>query len=163
MHDSSALCYQYCKLHALQIQIAVQFFRISKKLMFYFSDVGMITLNQYILLDPILLFFISGSTYAMTKFMNLTQEEFSVKWWIWLSIKGIFLGCAFSVKFVGLFVILLLGINTIYELWNILGDISKPFIHTTKHFLARAACLIILPMILYISFFYIHLSVLYKS
>ena len=73
------------------------------------------------------------------------------------------LGCAFSVKFVGLFVILLLGINTIFELWNILGDITKPFIHTAKHFMARVICLIVLPILLYISFFYIHLSVLYKS
>jgi len=126
-------------------------------------DVGMITLNQYILLDPILLFFISGATYAMAKFMNLSQEEFSTKWWAWLCVKGVFLGCAFSVKFVGLFVILLLGINTIFELWNILGDITKPFIHTAKHFLARVICLIVLPILLYISFFYIHLSVLYKS
>ena len=129
----------------------------------YFVDVGMITLNQYILLDPILLFFISGATYAMAKFMNLSQDEFSAKWWIWLGVKGVFLGCAFSVKFVGLFVIILLGVNTISELWDILGDVSKPFIHTTKHFLARAACLIVLPILLYITFFYIHLSVLYKS
>ena len=59
----------------------------------------MITLNQYILLDPILLFFISGATFAMAKFRNLNQEEFSSKWWTWLLITGVFLGCAFSVKF----------------------------------------------------------------
>jgi hypothetical protein len=33
-----------------------------------FSDIGMLTLNQYILLDPILLFFISGATYTLVKF-----------------------------------------------------------------------------------------------
>ena len=125
-------------------------------------DVGMITLNQYILLDPILLFFISGATYAMAKFRNINQE-FSTKWWIWLCITGGFLGCAFSVKFVGLFVILLVGVNTIAQLWDIMGDLSKPFIHTIKHFVARALCLIALPVVLYITFFYIHLSVLYKS
>ena len=61
-------------------------------LQIYLPDVGMITLNQYILLDPILLFFISGATYAMAKFMNLSQEEFSTKWWAWLCVKGVFLG-----------------------------------------------------------------------
>ena len=128
-----------------------------------FSDIGMLTLNQYILLDPILLFFISGATYAMSKFRNLSNQEFTFKWYLWLSLMGAFIGCAFSVKFVGLFVILLIGINTIAQLWDIMGDLSKPFTHTIKHFIARAFCLIALPIVLYITFFYIHLSVLYKS
>lgn len=127
------------------------------------SDIGMLTLNQYILLDPILLFFISGATYAMSKFRNLSNQEFTFKWYLWLSLMGAFIGCAFSVKFVGLFVILLIGINTIAQLWDIMGDLSKPFTHTIKHFIARAFCLIALPIVLYITFFYIHLSVLYKS
>eukprot|EP00093_Oithona_nana_P014788 14788.XXX_659779_650794_1 [CDS] Oithona nana genome sequencing. len=126
-------------------------------------DIGMLTLNQYILLDPILLFFISGATYAMSKFRNLSNQEFTFKWYLWLSLMGAFIGCAFSVKFVGLFVILLIGINTIAQLWDIMGDLSKPFTHTIKHFIARAFCLIALPIVLYITFFYIHLSVLYKS
>ena len=133
------------------------------KKIFIITDIGMLTLNQYILLDPILLFFISGATYAMSKFRNLGQDEFTFKWYLWLSLMGAFIGCAFSVKFVGLFVILLIGINTIAQLWDIMGDLSKPFTHTIKHFLARAFCLIALPIVLYITFFYIHLSVLYKS
>ena len=35
------------------------------------------------------------------------------------------LACAFSVKFVGLFVILLVGANTGEQLWVILGDLSR--------------------------------------
>lgn len=35
---------------------------------------------------------------------------------------------AFSVKFVGLSVILLVGVRTIYDLWVILGDMSKPVV-----------------------------------
>ena len=33
----------------------------------YLTDVGLITLNQYILLDPILLFFVMGSVLGMVK------------------------------------------------------------------------------------------------
>ena len=64
---------------------------------------------------------------------------------------------------VGLFVILLVGVHTISELWIILGDLSHTIKHTVKHFLARALCLIAVPVVLYIAFFFIHLSVLYKS
>ena len=128
-----------------------------------FSDVGMLILNQYILLDPILLFFISGATYAMAKFRNMGSSPFSVSWWTWLGLSGVFLGGAISVKFVGLFVILLVGFNTIDQLWEILGDISKPISYFMKHFLARAACLIALPIVIYVALFYVHLKVLYKS
>lgn len=36
-------------------------------------------------------------------------------------------------------------------------------IFTVKHFIARTLCLIILPILLYVSYFYIHLVVLNKS
>ena len=119
-------------------------------------------------------------------------------WWFWLVVTGVMLGSAFSVKFVGLFVILLVslafilikrnyykynhfnkykdvlflyfivhfqvGINTVEQLWDVLGDMSRPvWPYTIQHFAARALCLILLPVILYIAFFYIHLSVLYKT
>lgn len=122
----------------------------------------MITLNRYILLDPPLLFFISGSTYALFKFRTFKEEPFSRRWWTWLVINGAMLAGAISVKFVGLFVILLVGFNTIEQLWEIMGDLTQPMTVTIKHFVARAMCLIVLPIILYIFFFWIHLTVLYK-
>lgn len=68
-----------------------------------------------------------------------------------------------SVKFVGLFVVLLVGLQTIAELWVLFGDCSMPIKKIGYHFLARALCLILLPIIIYVTFFYIHLKVLYKS
>ena len=67
---------------------------------------------------------------------------------------------AISVKFVGLFIVLYVGIFTIGQLWGILGDLSQPFLYTVKHFLARAVCLI---AVLYVSIFYIYLTVLLRS
>lgn len=45
---------------------------------FLFSDHGMLTLNRYILLDPILLFFISSSVYAMVKFHNQRHKYIQI-------------------------------------------------------------------------------------
>ena len=44
-------------------------------------DVGFLTLTQYILLDPILLFFISGSIYCSFKFYNYRERsvEFEIE------------------------------------------------------------------------------------
>merc|ERR1712107_52194 len=66
---------------------------------FLIFDIGMMALNRYILLDPILLFFISGSVYAMFRFRAQVDRPFSASWWIWLSITGVMLAGAISVKF----------------------------------------------------------------
>ncbi|GBN52516.1 Protein O-mannosyl-transferase 2 [Araneus ventricosus] len=130
---------------------------------FIIFDVGMITLSQYILLDPILIFFIIGSVLGMVKFHSQSNRPFSLAWWFWLSWTGVFMACSISVKFVGLFVIVLVGLHTLNDMWNILGDLQTPIAQVVKHFVARALCLIFLPAALYITFFYIHLETLYKS
>jgi len=130
---------------------------------FLVFDIGVITLNRYILLDPILLFFISGAVFTLAEFRSCAEKPFSPSWWTWLALTGVMLAGAMSVKFVGLFVILYVGVFTISQLWTILGDISKPFLETVKHFVARAICLILLPIMLYMVFFYIHLSLLCKT
>ncbi|EZA52404.1 Protein O-mannosyl-transferase [Ooceraea biroi] len=127
------------------------------------SDVGLLTLNQYILLDPILLCFIMCATWGMARVASLHEQPFTFTWWFWLSFTGAALACTIGVKFVGLFVVLLVGLHTAYELWRELGDLSKPISHVGKHLLARCICLILLPVLLYMLFFYIHLSVLNKS
>jgi dolichyl-phosphate-mannose-protein mannosyltransferase len=123
----------------------------------------MLILNQYILLDPILLFFISGATYALFKFRSFSASPFTLRWWTWLAATGVMLAGAISVKFVGLFVVLFVGANTVEQLWVVLGDTSKPVWEAVKHLAARALCLIALPVVLYIAIFYVHLKVLYKT
>lgn len=107
------------------IQIEIM---LTIKIVVFLLDVGMITLNQYILLDPILLFFMSGAVMGMVKVQNHRDRSFSFSWWFWLSFTGFMLAGAISVKFVGLFVVSLVGLYTIAELWDILGDLSQPVV-----------------------------------
>lgn len=92
------------------------------------ADVGLLTLNQYILLDPILLCFMMCATWGMARVASLRDRPFTRSWWSWLSFTGASLACTISVKFVGLFVVLLVGLYTAYELWRELGDLSKPIV-----------------------------------
>ncbi|NXV86398.1 POMT2 transferase, partial [Calonectris borealis] len=87
-------------------------------------DTGCITLSQYILLDPILMFFLMGAVLSMVKCNSCAERPFSASWWFWLSLTGVNLAGAIGVKFVGLFVVLLVGLNTIYDLWDLLGNLS---------------------------------------
>lgn len=104
-------------------------------------------------------------------------------------LTGVNLAGALGVKFVGLFVTLLVGLNTVWDLWRLLGDLSLslvnnvptlntqillrsraqglnyilcPQVEIGKHFLARVAGLIVLPLLLYITIFAVHFVVLNK-
>lgn len=97
------------------------------------------------------------------KFNNCYREAFTFKWWFWLTWTGVFLTCSISVKFVGLFIVLLVGLRIVTELWQILGDLTNSIALFLRHLAYRAICLIVLPIVLYTIFFYIHLKVLSKS
>lgn len=134
--------------------------------MLMLCDVGFMTLNRYILLDPILLFFMSCSNYGAVKVRTLTEEglpPFSSRMISWQLFLGAALACTMSVKFVGLFVVVFAGLRTIADLWIVLGDLTKPVSLTVKHLIGRTVTLILWPIILYVIFFWIHLTVLSKS
>ncbi|KAL7992599.1 hypothetical protein Chor_016855 [Crotalus horridus] len=126
-------------------------------------NTGFITISQYILLDPILMFFLMGAVLSMVKYNSYSDRSFSAPWWFWLCLTGVNLAGALGVKFVGLFVVFLVGLNTICELWQLLGDLSLSLVTLGKHFLARVLCLIILPLVLYTALFAVHFAVLNRS
>uniref|UniRef100_A0A4W6EX21 Protein O-mannosyl-transferase 2 n=1 Tax=Lates calcarifer TaxID=8187 RepID=A0A4W6EX21_LATCA len=88
---------------------------------------------------------------------------FTAPWWLWLVLIGVNLAGALGVKFVGLFVIVLVGLNTVWDLWRLLGDLSLSLVDIAKHFLARVVGLILLPLFIYVTIFAIHFVVLNKS
>lgn len=117
-------------------------------------------------------------------------RPFSVPWWLWLVLTGVNLAGALGVKFVGLFVIMLVGLNTAWDLWRLLGDLDLPLVlickdviadfmlngecqcskvlisvcqaEFWKHLSARVFGLILLPLTLYIMIFAVHFVVLNK-
>jgi dolichyl-phosphate-mannose-protein mannosyltransferase len=125
----------------------------------------MISLNQYILLDPLLLCFMTASLMGMVKVSKITAalESFTLNWWRWLFFTGTSIACTISVKFVGLFIVLLVGLQTITDLWIVLGDLTRPIFYSIRQLFARALTLIVWPIFLYTCFFYIHLSLLNRS
>uniref|UniRef100_G3VYB7 Dolichyl-phosphate-mannose--protein mannosyltransferase n=1 Tax=Sarcophilus harrisii TaxID=9305 RepID=G3VYB7_SARHA len=126
-------------------------------------DTGCLTLSQYILLDPILMFFIMAAMLSMVKYNSCADRPFSVSWWFWLSLTGISLAGALGVKFVGLFIVLHVGLNTVSDLWQLLGDLNLTMVTLGKHLAARILCLIVFPLILYTAIFAVHFLVLNKS
>ena len=127
-------------------------------------DTGMTTISRFILLDQPLLLAIALTFLALESFKQLPQESsFSRPWLLRLFLLGLCLGLAISVKFVGLFIVSYVGLFTIQELWIIFGDMKTTITTFLKHFLVRAAFLILLPLSVYVSFFMIHFQLLARS
>lgn len=70
---------------------------------------------------------------------------------------------AASCKWVGLFAVVAVGLYTIVDLWNILGDVRIPLRTFGRHFVYRTMALIVIPCLLYASTFWVHFALLSKS
>ncbi|PFH47237.1 glycosyltransferase family 39 protein [Amanita thiersii Skay4041] len=122
---------------------------------------GMITQSRHILLDSPLIFFTALTVFFWTGFCNEDKyESFTSSWWTWLTLSGLSLGAVVSCKWVGLFTIATIGFSTVYQLWNLLGDMRVPPRVFVRHFMARALCLIVVPVVFYMFMFELHFLIL---
>ncbi|ORY05207.1 glycosyltransferase family 39 protein [Basidiobolus meristosporus CBS 931.73] len=127
-------------------------------------DNTLVTQSRLILLDSILILFMALAIYSYVRFYKLRNRSFSGEWWFWLLATGVNIALTTSVKMVGLFVVGLIGICVLMDLWRLL-DVRRGLTlgQVGKHFMARALSLIVVPVIIYLSFFYIHFAILTKS
>ncbi|TPX65799.1 dolichyl-phosphate-mannose---protein mannosyltransferase [Chytriomyces confervae] len=127
-------------------------------------DVALLSISRFILLDSLLLFFTALSAYCLVVFRNYQKTEpLSTRWHIWMAYTGISIGCCLSVKWVGLFVIALVGLNTLEDLWVMLGDLKMPVRTYARHWIVRIAFLILLPAAVYVFSFWLHFTILNES
>lgn len=117
-------------------------------------DNALTTQSRFILLDSPVVFFISLTAYGFVRFMNETPLQ--RQWFKYLFLTGLGLGATVSAKWVGLFTIGWVGAITVWELWEILGDLTVSPKAYSHHFVSRAALLIGTPIVIYLSMFYLH-------
>jgi dolichyl-phosphate-mannose-protein mannosyltransferase len=84
------------------------------------------------------------------------SSPFQFWWWSWLALTGLGLGLTASCKWVGLFTIATIGCSTIKGLLEMWANVRIPVHEFGRHFAARAACLIVLPLLVYMLMFQIH-------
>lgn len=127
-------------------------------------DNALATQSRLILLDSFLVFFTAATTYCWVEFCNEERKRpFGLIWWSWLVSTGLFLGAVASTKWVGLFTITTIGVSTVAQLWAHLGDVRMSMSTLVKHFIARAVGLILVPFLVYLTSFAVHLGVLNRS
>lgn len=122
-----------------------------------------VTLAKFILLDSMLAFFTFAVVACWSKFHTLQNQSFSAKWWFWLLLTGLNIGCVTSVKMVGLFVTSLVGAYTVVDLWIKFGDTKMPVKTYISHWIARIFGFIVLPTLVFMASFKAHFVILNHS
>ncbi|XP_076784601.1 protein O-mannosyl-transferase 1 isoform X2 [Arvicanthis niloticus] len=125
---------------------------------------ALITQSRLMLLESILIFFNLLAVLSYLKFFNSqTHSPFSVHWWLWLMLTGVSCSCAVGIKYMGIFTYLLVLSVAAVHAWNLIGDQTLSNMRVLGHLLARIVALLIVPVFLYLLFFYVHLMLLYRS
>ncbi|KAG5422083.1 PMT6 [Candida metapsilosis] len=134
-------------------------------LMVIFEQLSL-TLSKFILLDSMLLFFTVFTFFCLINLHKMRQEgkEMSKEGLKWFILTGISIGCVCSVKWVGLFVTLLVGLYTVYDLMIKLLQLTSTDAMNVKtyvkHWVLRVITLIFIPTLIYMLAFKIHFMVL---
>lgn len=120
--------------------------------------------TRLILLDATLIFSVAMSLYCYVNFSRRRNAPFSCGWWTWLLATGVSLSFVISTKYVGTFTFMTVGAAVVVDLWNLLdyrvGLSIKQFF---QHFFARAFSLIIVPLVLFLFWFWVHFAILTRS
>uniref|UniRef100_H3BD43 Protein O-mannosyl-transferase 1 n=1 Tax=Latimeria chalumnae TaxID=7897 RepID=H3BD43_LATCH len=125
---------------------------------------SLITQSRLMLLEPILIFFILLAVLSYLRFYNEQKcSPFSLNWWLWLFLTGAACACAIGVKYMGLFTYLLILTIAAVHTWQLIGDQTLSNAVVLYHVVARGVALLLVPVLLYLSFFSVHLTLLYRS
>uniref|UniRef100_A0A3P8VEC5 dolichyl-phosphate-mannose--protein mannosyltransferase n=1 Tax=Cynoglossus semilaevis TaxID=244447 RepID=A0A3P8VEC5_CYNSE len=124
---------------------------------------SLIVQSRFMLLESVLIFFVLLAFFSYLCFYNLLIGPLLLSSWFrygWLLLCGASCGAAIGVKYMGLFsYLLLLGVASLHT-WNLIGDRT---LSVCVQCVCRFFCLLVLPVLLYVFWFYVHLSILSHS
>nr|XP_027236395.1 protein O-mannosyl-transferase 2-like [Penaeus vannamei] len=107
--------------------------------------------------------FILASFHGFTFMHEADDRSFSKQWWFAYLYTGAMLGCVMSVKFVGLFIVLVVGLYVALDLWQKLGELDRPLLSVAAHFYGSCVDADLLPAAIYVGVFFIHDQLLFKK
>ena len=124
-------------------------------------DNALTTQSRFILLDAPLVFFVAASLCSWVYFCQLdARNAFSRRWWAMLALTGVCLGLGLSCKWVGLFTMASVAMAVAVQMWYHLGNLRLPVQTVARHVGARAVCLGVVPLVVYMLTFAVHFKVL---
>lgn len=122
---------------------------------------SLIVQSRFMLLESVLIFFVLLAFFSYLRFRNAPVGSRSRYGWLLLS--GASCGAAVGVKYTGLFsYLLLVGVASVHT-WNLIGDRTVGHLSVCVQCVCRIVCLLVVPVLLYVFWFYLHLNLLNLS
>ncbi|KAJ1674633.1 Protein O-mannosyltransferase 2 [Spiromyces aspiralis] len=128
--------------------------------LFVLLDNALCVISRFILLDPPLLFFTALVLHAFTKFRQLRDAPFTGKWWMWLLLTGVSLGAVLSSKWVGLFCVALVGVQSAEDVFAEFSRQDLTWRRYACHWVARLTAFLGIPLAIYLACFALHFTIL---
>ncbi|XP_013883600.1 protein O-mannosyl-transferase 1 [Austrofundulus limnaeus] len=122
---------------------------------------ALIVQSRFMLLESVLIFFMLLAFFSYLRFYNAPSSSWSRYGWLLLS--GVSCAAAVGVKYMGVFsYLLLVGVASVHT-WKLIGDRAVSHLSVCVQCVCRFVCLIVVPVLLYVFWFYVHLSLLNRS
>ncbi|XP_011176830.2 protein O-mannosyltransferase 1 [Zeugodacus cucurbitae] len=124
-------------------------------------DNALLTQSRFILMESMLLFFEACGLYYMLRFQDC---RFGSSLWLLFGLASA--SCfsfATSVKYAGVLTYILTAYLSCRYLWDKLYDATLSNLHIILETIGRIVLFTIVPILLYVSIFYIHLQTLYRA
>lgn len=122
---------------------------------------ALIVQSRFMLPESALIFFMLLSFYCYLRFHNTCHRSWLS--YLWLLLSGASISAAVGVKYMGLLsYLLLMGVACVHT-WQLIGDHALSHLSVAVHCLCRVVCLLVLPVLLYVFWFYLHLTLLHRS
>ncbi|KAK0158158.1 hypothetical protein PV328_009197 [Microctonus aethiopoides] len=126
-------------------------------------DNALLTQSRFILMESILIEFSIFGLYCVMKFRHIMDKPKLMLWWIWLTLGIASLTCALCVKYVGFYSLTLGLFIIIRDYWNLLARKTISNAALWGHLIARIFVITVVFSTIYLSVFYIHLSILTRA
>uniref|UniRef100_A0AAZ3REV9 dolichyl-phosphate-mannose--protein mannosyltransferase n=1 Tax=Oncorhynchus tshawytscha TaxID=74940 RepID=A0AAZ3REV9_ONCTS len=150
---AGSLCVPLCYL--LVVELGYSHLTALGAALLFLMENSLIVQSRFMLLESVLIFFLLLAVVSYLRFHN-AQSGSPVRL-AWLVLTGVTCACAVGVKYMGLFTyFLLLGLAAVHT-WQLIGD------RALSNVVTRFLALVVLPLLLYLGFFYVHLNLLYRS
>jgi dolichyl-phosphate-mannose-protein mannosyltransferase len=112
-------------------------------------------------MEPMLILFSSLGLLFLLKFLD--SQYFTLKWWFNGLSAATFYSFSMSIKYVGFYSYALGALLITRHLWRELRDRNVSNIILTLKSLVKGLILIVVPIVIYVTIFYIHLNILYRA
>ncbi|KAK7901571.1 hypothetical protein WMY93_018340 [Mugilogobius chulae] len=148
-------------VYCLSLELGVSYVSALGSALLFLLENALIVQSRFMLLESVLIFFMLLSFFCYLRFHNTCHRSwFSYSW---LLLSGASIAAAVGVKYMGLLsYLLLLGVACVHT-WKLIGDCSFSHLSVCVHVVCRVVCLVVVPVLLYVLWFYVHLSVLHRS